>query len=253
MALILHGTSVPTPRFTSKTYLDDPRYGLTNDKGLRPSGSWIRGIVIHTTRGTHPQPIRPGHGNPGGAAANVGYWNHSPACASSHLLVDSDGTVIQTCDLITYQTWHATSVNPVTVGIEVVQGSDGSLYQDQITTVVALVDLLTAALGIQRQIPTAYSGPIDRLVHGGHDVVGIYGHRDQSADRGRGDPGDAIFDALALAGYERMDFKTGQDLTCWKDRQKFLGLTDLDGVPGPATVKALQSKNYRDGIWVQRS
>jgi len=216
---------------------------------------WVRGIVLHTTHGKYPQTIHPGVGNAGGALANIKYWNRVPAYASSHLLVDADGRVIQTSDLITEQTWHATSVNAVTVGIEIVQGSDGSLFQGQIDTVVHLCDWLTARLGIQRQIPMAYAGkPIDRLVHGGLDVVGVVGHRDQTTNRGRGDPGDLVMDALVAASYERFDMQLGMDLAAWKDRQKFLGfpLASRDGVAGPRVVNALKAKGFVDGIWVRR-
>jgi len=246
--LILNGASTPTP-FLSKSFLEDPAYRLgSSDRG--PRSGWVRGIVLHTTQGRYPQPILPGFGRGGGALANVQYWNRAPDYAGAHLLVDTDGTVYQTSDLISEQTWHATSVNPVTVGIEIVQGTDGSLYQGQLERAVQLVNWLTSKLGIQRQIPLGYDEhtPIARLVAGGRDVVGVYGHRDQTGNRGRGDPGDTIMTMLAAAGYEMFDLNSGQDLSVWSGRQRDLGLT-ADGVPGQATVQALKTTRP-GGLWV---
>jgi hypothetical protein len=117
---------------------------------------------------------------------------------------------------------------------------------------------LTEALGIQRQIPDAYHGrPLKRLIAGGADVVGIVGHRDVTAYRGAGDPGDAIFERLATAGYEAWDFDARVDLTTWRLRQRKLnadrgaGLR-VDGVPGPATARALAEAGYPAGLWIRR-
>ena len=148
MALIVSGKALETRRFQSKNWKDDEHFQLNEfNRAPRPQGMWVRGIVLHTTHGTSPQPILPGKGNAGGALANIKYWNslantshanHKNNYASAHLLVDRDATVIQAADL-SEQTWHATSVNPVTIGIEVVQGSDGSLYEDQIKSTVAML------------------------------------------------------------------------------------------------------------------
>jgi len=248
--LILRGLQVPTP-FHSTSFLEDPAYRLgASDRASRPS-TWVRGIVLHTTQGRHPQPIKPGLGGGGSALANVKYWNRSPDYAGAHLLVDRDGVVYQTADIVLEQTWHATSVNAVTVGIEIVQESDGSLYQGQLDATLRLVNWLTEQLGIQRQIPAPYKGPLDRLVAGGKDVVGVYGHRDQTKSRGRGDPGDGVMDMLAAAGYERFDLDLRQDLYAWIERQLTMGL-HADGVAGPATVAELKTRpSTANGLWVQ--
>src|SRR5271157_2338033 len=79
--------------------------------------------------------------------------------------------------------------------------------------------------------------------------VGIVGHRDLTASRGEGDPGDAIMEALAKAGCERLDFANHEDIAVWKERQSQLGMSDPDGIPGPMTVAALRQSGHRDGIW----
>jgi hypothetical protein len=76
----------------------------------------------------------------------------------------------------------------------------------------------------------------------------------QTTNRGKGDPGPWIFNALKNAGYELFDFDNGDDKEVWKARQKALGFADkdCDGVPGPATVRALKAANKPHGIWVPR-
>lgn len=249
--LILSGKQVETP-FVSKSWLDEVSARIGPKDRANRTTTWIRGITLHTTNGSAPQPIKPGAGRSGAALQNIFYWNSSSSYASSHLLVDRDGVVFQTADLIAEQTWHATSVNNVSVGVEICQGSDGSLFQKQLDVVVSMCDWLTAQLGIQRQVPLAYTGKvISRLSSGGKDVVGVYGHRDQTSNRGKGDPGDAVMDALVAAGYERFDLEAGADKAAWQQRQKTLGIT-ADGVPGPATLAALKAAGYADGMWVKR-
>ena len=82
-------------------------------------------------------------------------------------------------------------------------------------------------------------------------MVGVYGHRDCSNNRGRGDPGDAIFEMLMDAGYESFNFEENEDKETWEDRQKKLGLLP-DGVPGPRTARALIEEGYSNGLWISR-
>ena len=68
------------------------------------------------------------------------------------------------------------------------------------------------------------------------------GHRDQSSQRGRGDPGDAIWTALAGVGFEGVDFDGGEDLELGRARQRWLvGRGErlvVDGIVGPASLGA---------------
>src|SRR5262249_26980222 len=95
--------------------------------------------------------------------------------------------------------------------------------------------------------------PLRRMVDGGESCVGVFGHRDNTGQRGFGDPGDEIFARLAAAGAERFDHNAGEDLDVWKDRQRALsgnGTTlTIDGIPGPSTVLALKAAGRADGIW----
>lgn len=247
------------------SWLDDPtvhRLMLGQDAVSR-STSWVRGIVLHTTAGVpggrdlRPQKILPGLG-PKTATPRVGkFWSRELRHAGAHLVVDHDGTIVCLADLLGARALHAGAVNDCTIGIEIFQGADAEMYDEQLAIVVRLVDWLTARFGIQRQIPRSYRGPITRLAAGGRDVVGVYGHRDVTDRRGIGDPGGEIMRRLADAGYEPRDFEAKEDLREWSQRQKFLnsgyrsGLL-VDGIPGKATWRALREAGRVAGMWIPR-
>jgi len=225
---------------------------------------WIRGIVLHTTKGIpggsdhRPQVIKPGLGpNRRGDYTTAHFWATSTKHAGAHLVVDFDGSTVCLADLRTEASFHAGEVNEVTIGIEIYQGSDAELYQGQLDAVVRLVDFLTARFGIQRQFHKPYKGgPVARIAQGAQDVVGVYGHRDVTTNRGQGDPGNAIFETLERAGYEPFDFAISADKDAWRQRQEQLN-TDLglalpvDGVPGQKTVAALIQSGRPHGLWVE--
>jgi len=145
-------------------------------------------------------------------------------------------------DLATIAAFHATSANRFSIGLEVYQERGGRIYQGAIDTAVKIIDAICAAFLIPRQIPHAYHGqPLARFSGGGSDLVGVFGHRDQTTRRGAGDPGDYIMAALAGVGYERYDFDRGQDVDMWRKRQDALGVKS-DGIPGPKTMTAWLSQ-----------
>lgn len=214
---------------------------------------WVRQIVVHTTKGIDPQIIRPG-GGPGGRDKVVAdFWRHDPQHSAAHIVVDADGSVACLADLATVAAYHATSANDLSVGIEMYQESDGSVWQATIDSTVAICGVIADVLGIPRQMHHApYAGrPIARLVTGGADVVGLYGHRDQTDRRGRGDPGGAIYAALRGAGWEGFDFGARQDLDRWISRQQKLRAmgehVDVDGICGPGTMAAMRRRGFRTG------
>jgi hypothetical protein len=181
--------------------------------------------------------------------------------AGAHLIVDSGREILQTADLSRVAAYHAGGVNDVTIGVEIVQFADGLIWEDELDPVcVLLADFLTLRFEIQRQFQEVYhGGPCKRLKAGGADCVGLYGHRDQTDDRGRGDPGDALWVKLRAAGYEGVDFERNTDVGVWKARQRHLNTIGArsganlkaDGIPGPATAKALRDLT-KHPLWVHR-
>jgi len=266
--MVVDGALELVPGLTVQNWHDDPAFRLKiGNDGRAVPGRSVRGFTFHSTHGVpggsdnRPQRVLPGAGPPGGGAeANIRYWTSSSSSGGAHLLVDYDGQVICAADLVREETYHATSVNGVTVGIEIVQGltdkphADGGaphgyafFYQKQIDVVVALGDWLTRRFRRPRQIQSPYHGsshPVDRLVHGGADCLGVYMHRDQTSNRGPGDAGDCILQAFLAAGYEAVDFAAGTDKTLWMKRQGDLNLLGaalvVDGIPGLATMAAVE-------------
>ena len=215
---------------------------------------WTRQIVVHTTKGIDPQVIRPGKGAGGRDRVVAEFWRGDPQHSAAHIVVDTDGSVACLADLATVAAYHATSANDLSVGIEMYQESDGSIWQATIDSTVAICGVIADVLGIPRQLHHApYAGrPIARLVTGGADVVGLYGHRDQTDRRGRGDPGGAIYAALRGAGWEGFDYGARQDLDRWIARQQKLRAMSesvaVDGICGPGTMAAMRRRGFRTGL-----
>jgi hypothetical protein len=268
--IILDGTALPMPGFDIENFVDNPALKLApgdvRARNARERNN-VHLIVMHSTGGIpggadmRPQVILPGFGPSTNAGERiVASWTHdAKRPGGAHIIVDFDGSIYCCADLLTQAAYHAKEANGPSVGIEVVQGhGQAELYESQIAVAASFAVKLCAMLpiAIQRQIPTPYKGhPMARFVASQQnasplsDVVGIVGHRDLTATRGEGDPGNAIMDALATAGCEVLDFEHNEDIEIWKSRQTLLGLLGVDGIPGPRTVEALKKAGRADGIW----
>ena len=204
MTLVIDGQRIETPGLETISWHDDPKVPRVTD-GRRRVPQSARAIVLHTV-----------HGKLGGlsdapsvpsdrAERYARYQASTTRDVSWHLTVDTDGTVVQSADVASWTCWHATAVNGWTVGVEMVQEADGTLYRPQLAAVVALCDLLCARLGIDRRVPARAGVPIVGVVPRltGHDGPwsGVFGHRNQTTNRGPGDPGSHVFLALLAAGY----------------------------------------------------
>ena len=101
-----------------------------------------------------------------------------------------------------------------------------------------------------------YKKTVNRIAgsNNAKDVVGVYSHYMQTTSRGYGDPGPYIQQALKDAGYETYAFDGDDDKTVWKARQRAIGIVagDCDGIPGPATVRALKASGKAHGMFVSR-
>ena len=82
----------------------------------------------------------------------------------------------------------------------------------------------------------------------GAGLVGVIGHRNQTAQRGFGDPGDAIWTRLAALGFEGIDYDGGEDLELGRSRQAWLNAEAsrpgetwspliVDGICGSASLR----------------
>lgn len=258
MSIILNAQKLEIPGIKTISW-EDPEakaLGIKEVTDKSPRKTWIRGIVCHTSKGIEG-PLVPGFGpNTDIDVKLARYQTSTDRDVSWDYTGDFNGEWLVQNDPLKHYTWHASNVNGYTCGFELVQDSTGKLYEGQIAKAVELIDFLTAKLGIQRQIPwdvkndRPLRGTVARIKAGGSDVVGIYAHYHQTTNRGFGDPGRWLQEALRDAGYETYAFD-GDDKEAWKQRQTALGIT-ADGVPGPGTVRALAASGKKHGMFVSR-
>lgn len=92
------------------------------------------------------------------------------------------------CDLVSSETFHATVSNAFSMGFEMAELAGGGVYQATLDTAVKATLAIAEATGVQLQVPTlgSYNGhPLRRMLDGGTTCVGVFGHRDNTEDRGR--------------------------------------------------------------------
>lgn len=256
--LLIAGVVVPVDGLEILNPVDGPNWcRLAAGDYTKRRTTWIRQIIVHTTKGLWPQHVIPGAGKGGRDRVVADFWRNDPTHSAAHLVVDTDGSVACLADLARDAAYHATVSNDWSIGIEMYQESNGGLYEATIASTVRLVAALCARFSIPFQIPTPYVGPIARMTSGGKDCVGVFGHRDNTTRRGRGDPGDLVMAELQLAGAERLDFAAGEDLAFWKRRQRKLNAMgeklDVDGIAGPATMRALRARGFTSGRELDRA
>lgn len=259
--LLIAGLLVPVPGLTviPPASVGGPLWARLDRGDATSRHAWIRQVIVHTTQGAWPQPIIPGAGPGGECARYADIWQSDPQHSAAHLVVDSAGTVACLADLVTTTAYHAEASNPWSIGIEMVQARDGSLHQATIDATARLVAAICREVGIPEQMPRGpYRGePLlrmeardgnHRLQLGGPDVVGVLGHRDNTSARDRGDPGDAIWTALAALGFEGVDYACGEDLELGRARQQALnasgGGLKVDGLVGPASLAEARRQGF---------
>jgi N-acetylmuramoyl-L-alanine amidase len=250
--LLVRGSSIPVKGVKIITSADEPWCRAPASKP-RPT-SWARQYILHKTIADDPEQVIAGAGPIDGDKQTISGW--AGGVDGAHLVTGYDGRTCCLADLALVETYHATASNEWSVGHEMKERPGGGVYQATLDAAVEVCLAACRALGIQLQMPKLGSytkHPIPRMneagpTPGGPDMVGIFGHRDNTERRGRWDPGDVVFQMLAARGVEQFDFAAGEDLKVWTDRQHVLGLA-ADGVPGPKTVAALKAAGYIDGIW----
>lgn len=211
--LVIDGRSVEVPGVTVVTFRDDPKnVPRATDGRRRQAHESVTGIVVHTTGGRRGQ-LKPKFKASSRALNLARYQANTKREVSWHLTIDTDGTVVQSADT-SWLCWHAGHVNARTVGIELVQDLDGTVYEDQLAAAVRVIDVLCRELGVPRRVPVRDGEPFDKILVPDDMFVGVYGHRNvwklqkagpgkfkKVGTRGPGDPGDWIFKALLAEGF----------------------------------------------------
>jgi hypothetical protein len=241
------------------------------DYRARPT-PWIRQIILHTTGGNWPQPVRAGAGPAGHARQIADMWRGADRGggerihSGSQIIVDFDGSVVCLCDLARCAAYHAEGSNYWSIGIEMCTMPDGSIYSATLDATVTLTTELCKTIGIPEQMPRGpYSNePLKRMETGtgatrrnlgGPSCVGVFGHRDNTSNRGFGDPGDEICRRLERAGVEELNYDLNEDLEVGRRRQTLLNAMDaavghtyrpltVDGECGPASLAAMRRHEF---------
>jgi hypothetical protein len=259
--LLISGRIVPVPGLTiiPPASHGGPAWARLDRGDCTSRHAWIRQVIVHTTGGHWPQPILADPGPGGEAARYADIWQTDPVHSAAHLVVDSAGTVACLADLVEITAYHAEASNPWSIGIEMVQGKDGSVHQATIDATARLVAAICDTIGIPEQCPCGpyrgaplrgmeFVGPTGRHQIGGANYVGVFGHRDNTSARGRGDPGDAIWTALAALGFEGIDYDSGKDIEIGKARQAALvargARLEVNGLVGPSSLAAARQQGF---------
>lgn len=205
MTIIIAGERVSTA-LESVSWVDNPREVPKATDGRARAKDAAKAIVLHTVHGKRGA-LKAG-GKPSKRAESYARYQAATARdVSWHFTIDTDGTVVQSADPALWLCWHAGAVNGWTIGIELVQDADGTLYEATLASVVAMCELLCASLAIPRRLPVnargkPAQGVIAALTGARGPWGGVFGHRNQTHNRGPGDPGDQPFEALLRAGFE---------------------------------------------------
>lgn len=258
--LLIAGHIVDVPGVAIANPYDTPWCKLDGRDYRARRTPWVRQVIIHTTKGKWPQAVRLGMGRGGADQIVAEFWRGDPNHSAAHIVIDRDGSVACLADLATVCTYHATMSNDWSVGIELYQELDGSIYEAVFDACARIVPVICEALSIPFQVASRqYDGkPIARMINGGPDCIGVFGHRDnawdpikQTSTRGRGDPGDLIYTRMIAAGAEPFDYSLKQDLFTWQRRQRALNRLGerlaVDGQAGPGTMQAMRRHGFAHG------
>jgi hypothetical protein len=209
--------------------------------------SWVRSVVIHNTKNIETK-LLPGTGPSTGLGKRVAeIWKDDPKHAGAHLCIDWDATVSCHADLLRHAAYHAGTINEVSIGIELYEDGHGQIYASQLDAMGYVVEWLCERFGIQKQMNIPTREPIQRIVRGGHDAIGVFGHCHNTGAK-RYDPGMHVWAELMKRGFKAFDFGALEDRTYWSRAQKIMGIL-ADGIPGPITCDALRDRGFHGGCY----
>jgi len=222
--LVLSGNRIVvgvTPS-SSGDFLSNPALGFTDKKdyGLRKNPV-VQSICIHTRMGVWPQKFVANTKDRKWDTVGVKNASNDDRIASWHISIDSDGSYVSHLDVVKHKAYHCGQCNEVSVGIEMFQDADGTVTNETLDSCVTLVNFLCDRLGIKKQVVNELgilktfatgkkTGDAKKdlaYLEGGESGVnfsGVFGHRNATRNRGKGDPGDEIFKRLEAFGFTRV-------------------------------------------------
>jgi hypothetical protein len=278
--LLIRGRKVLVPGLTIYNSDDVDWCSLhPGDYRARPGVPHL--ILDHTTGGLTPQVVLKGAGQRGHAEQIAKMWSGrdrgggEKVHSAAQLLLDFDGSVWCLGDLWYCAAFHGEMANDGSIGVEHCTTPRGEIYQATLDAAGPLHEAICREVGFPFQVHAGKyrNMPLARCEtgrktrdHDGRiqsrcaDIYGILQHRDQTSERGWGDAGDNVRNALVSAGAEPLDYATSQDLSVGRARQRYLNELDakagntwrplmVDGLVGPAsiaTAKRLGFKRWRD-------
>jgi hypothetical protein len=220
--LVVDGKLEVVKGLTGTDYMSNPKVAFTKkrDFGLRKGGK-VKNIAIHTRMGINPQKFEKCTKDRNWDFNGVRNASADDRVASWHISIDSDGSYACHMDLVRHKAYHCGQCNEVSVGIEMYQGADGTITFETLDACVKIVDTLCFLFKIEKKFPDGgtileefasgkKTGNAKRdrayLPNGksATEFSGVFGHRNATRNRGKGDPGDEIFNRLEAAGYKRV-------------------------------------------------
>lgn len=271
MSLLIHDKLVDVPglNVVPPASHGGPAWNRLDTGDYTSRRSRLQIITPHTTGGRWPQPVIPGAGPPGHARQILDMWsgrdggNGHAVHSGAQVVVDFDGVIYCAGDIMYFAAYHAEMINARSVGIEMCTRPDGGIYQATLDATALLIAMLawsgrpgSGLLDIPAQLPRGpyCNEPLRRLEvdgkqSGGDDVTGVIGHRWQTSNRGRGDPGDEL-ERILIGRYEfeTVDYDAHEDLELARARQAYLnshgGHLAVDGLAGPASLAEARRQGF---------
>lgn len=242
--------SIPGVNVIMPAAVGGPSWAYLKSSDCRTRSRRCAQLVFHTTKGDWPQHVLAGRGPGGRGESTAKFWQDDPKSSAAHIVIDNNGDLVCLTDLATICAYHATVSNEYSIGIELYQESDGGVYEAVYETAVRAAPILCDALDIPfTVVADVYTGhPLPRFLDGGPDFYGILGHRHNTEQRDRGDPGDEIFARLIDAGGEPVFAGQREDIGLALERQRWLvdrgeALT-VDGLAGPKSLAAARRHGF---------
>jgi hypothetical protein len=214
VSVAINGRAEEIPGLDTRSFLDPggpphcARFYAAGSRHVRHTSQ----VVVHTV-----------HGKRGGAVAVDAagaplvcavetidryaryYAKKASRQASCQLWIGGTGLTLCTVDLASERAWHAGAVNPYSIGIELEQRLDGTLYAATLDALAVLVPWLCDRFDVPRRVPMRAGRPIVGVVKRYAAWAGVIGHRNLTTNRGPGDPTDTPMLRLFALGFEGAD------------------------------------------------